>query len=261
MYDNRQIGVYDSGVGGLTVLKKLKKLLPNESFVYYGDTVNIPYGTKTKEELLKITQKTMKFFKEKNVKSVVMACNTTSAAVYEDLKDDVDFILYPLVQNACKNIAALKADKIGVLSTEVTANSHAYKNNLQKYRKEIEVFEHGCPSDWVKIVENNLLSTIGCQQIIKEHLNILLDKNPDIIILGCTHYPYLKNLLVQFAGKDIFIDPAEYFADFIVKDLTQRNILSETKKSDDKFFVTSDTEKFFSSSQLFYKLDEKPILI
>lgn len=261
MHDNRQIGVYDSGIGGLTVLKKLKKFLPDESFVYYGDTINIPYGTKTKEELLKITENTMKFFEEKNVKAVVMACNTTSAAVYEDLKNEVDFILYPLVQNACAKIADLNINSAGVLSTEVTANSHAYKTNLQKFNREISVYEHGCPSEWVKIVENNLLSEPESQKIIKEHLKILLENKPDKIILGCTHYPYLKNLLVQFAGKDIFIDPAEYFADFIFRDLKDKNILSGNKNSDDKFFVTSNPDKFFISSQLFYKLDEVPILI
>ena len=166
MHDNRPIGVYDSGIGGLTVLKKLKQFLPYESFVYYGDTINIPYGTKTKSELLKITKNTMKFFKEKNVKAVVMACNTTSAAVYEDLKNEVDFILYPLVQNACEKIADLNINSAGVLSTEVTANSHAYKTNLQKFKKGIEVYEHGCPSDWVKIVENNLLSDSKSKNII-----------------------------------------------------------------------------------------------
>lgn len=261
MTNNKPIGVYDSGVGGLTVFKKLKELLPNENYVYYGDTKNIPYGTKTKDELLKITENTMKFFADKDVKAVVMACNTTSASVYDDLKNEVDFILYPLVQNACLKIAGLKVQSIGVLSTEVTANSHAYKSNLKKYCPEIEVYEHGCPSDWVKIVENNMSDDRKSQNIIKEHLDILLEKNPQKIILGCTHYPYLRKLLTEFAGKDIFIDPAEYFADFIVKDLKEKNILSEKQTIKPQFFVTSDPKKFIISSKLFYELDSLPVLV
>ena len=261
MSDNRPIGVYDSGIGGLTVFKKLSALLPSENFIYYGDTVNIPYGTKSKEELLKITKKTMLFFAEKNVKAVVMACNTTSAAVYEDLKDTVDFILYPLVQNACFQIAAMNLKSIGVLSTEVTANSHAYKINLQKYSPNLSVYEHGCPSDWVKIVENNAIEDSENQKIIKKHLNILLENRVEKIILGCTHYPYLRKVLSSLTGIDIFIDPSEYFANFIVKDLHENNMLSERKIFDPQFFVTSNPEQFLISSQLFYKLDSVPFLI
>jgi len=261
MSDNRPIGVYDSGIGGLTVFKKLSALLPRENFIYYGDTVNIPYGTKTKEELLKITENTMKFFEKKNVKAVVMACNTTSAAVYDDLKDEVDFILYPLVQNACFQIAAMNIKSVGVLSTEVTAKSHAYKINLQKYSPDLAVYEHGCPSDWVKMVENNAIEDKENQKIIEKHLNILLENKVEKIILGCTHYPYLRNVLSSFAGKDIFIDPSEYFANFIVKDLQEKNILSEKNIFKPQFFVTSNPEQFLISSELFYKINSEVTLV
>ena len=261
MSDNRPIGVYDSGIGGLTVFKKLSALLPDENFIYYGDTFNIPYGTKTKEELLKITKNTMQFFTEKNVKAVVMACNTTSAAVYEDLKNEVNFILYPLVQNACFQIATMKIKSIGVLSTEVTAKSHAYKINLQKYSPNLEVYEHGCPPDWVKIVENNGVNNEENKKIIKEHLNILLENKVEKIILGCTHYPYLRKVLTSMTGIDIFVDPSEYFANFIVKDLHEKNLLSEKNVFKPQFYVTSNPEQFFISSKLFYELDTLPILI
>ena len=261
MSDNRPVGVYDSGIGGLTVFKKLSALLPEENFIYYGDTINIPYGTKTKEELLKITKKTMLFFKEKNVKAVVMACNTTSAAVYEDLKNEVDFILYPLVQNACFQIAAMNIKSIGVLSTEVTAKSHAYKINLQKYSPSLKVFEHGCPSDWVKMVENNSVENTENKKVIEENLKVLLDNKAEKIILGCTHYPYLRKILSSFAGKDIFIDPSEYFANFVVKDLQEKDMLSEKNIFAPQFFVTSNPEQFFNSSKLFYELESVPILV
>ena len=234
--DNRPIGVYDSGIGGLTVFSKLVKLLPDENYLYFGDTANIPYGTKSREELLTITPKIMNFFKEQNVKAVVMACNTTSAVAYDTLKEDYDFTLYPVIQTACRVIAEMDVKKIGTLSTEATANSHAYKNQLLKYNPNLEVFEHGCSGRWVEMVENQSQSAKENEPILREHLNAVLENNVDKIILGCTHYPYLRNILSDFVGEDIFIDPAE-------------------------FFVSSNPEKFKNSSEIFYKLEELPTLI
>lgn len=256
--NNNPIGVYDSGIGGLTVFSKLVKLLPNENFIYFGDTANIPYGTKTKDELLKITHKIMNFFAEKNVKAVVMACNTTSAVAYETLKNDFDFKIYPLIQTACKIIANEKISKIGSLSTEATASSHAYKKYIQKYNPDINVIEHGCPSKWVECVENHTQNNVENIEIIKHHLDILLSQNVEKIILGCTHYPYLKNILINFAGKDIFIDPAEYFAKFIANDLINSNNISDRQIYEPKFFVSANPEKFQNSSKIFYNVNKLP---
>lgn len=259
--DNRPIGVYDSGIGGLTVFSKLVKLLPNENYLYFGDTENIPYGTKSREELLTITHKIMNFFKEQNVKAVVMACNTTSAVAYDTLKEDYDFTLYPVIQTACKVIADMDEKKIGTLSTEATANSHAYKKQLQKYNPALEVFEHGCSGKWVEMVENHSQNKKENEPILREHLNVVLEQNVDKIILGCTHYPYLRSLLTDFAGKDIFIDPAEYFVFYIAQDLKNNDKLANKKDYEPKFFVSSNPEKFKNSSEIFYKLEELPILI
>lgn len=259
--DNRPIGVYDSGIGGLTVFSKLLKLLPNENYLYFGDTANIPYGTKSKEELLVITHKIMNFFKEQNVKAVVMACNTTSAVAYDTLKSDYDFTLYPVIQTACKIISEMNVSKIGTLSTEATAKTHAYKNNIQKYNPNIEVFEHGCPGKWVEIVENHAQNLPESVEIIEKNLKPLLEKNVDRVILGCTHYPYLKTLLTNIAGKDIFIDPAEYFSNYISEDLKETNRLAETKFYEPKFYVSANPERFKASSQIFYKTDKVPVLV
>lgn len=259
--DNRPIGVYDSGIGGLTVFSKLVKLLPNENYLYFGDTENIPYGTKSREELLIITHKIMNFFKEKNVKAVVMACNTTSAVAYDTLKEDYDFTLYPVIQTACKVIAEMGIKKIGTLSTEATANSHAYKNQLEKYNSNIEVFEHGCSGKWVEMVENHTQNKEENAPILKKHLQAVLDNNVEKIILGCTHYPYLRSILTDFAGKDMFIDPAEYFVYYIAEDLKNRGKLAENKDYEPQFFVSSNPEKFKVSSEIFYKLENLPTLI
>lgn len=259
--DNRPIGVYDSGIGGLTVFSKLYNLLPNENYIYFGDTANVPYGTKTKDELLDITHKIMNFFKNKDVKAVVMACNTTSAIAYDYLKDDYDFKLYPLIQAACKAISELPMSKIGSLSTEATANSHAYKNNLLKFNPDLQVFEHGCPKKWVEIVENHTQNDAQNFDIIKDNLEIVLNNNVDKVILGCTHYPYLKNILVKIAKKDIFIDPADYFAEYITNDIINSSMQAEKVLSKPQFFVSSQPEKFYQSSQLFCKISSLPVLV
>ena len=151
--DNNIIGIFDSGVGGLTVFSKLVKLLPNENYIYYGDTKNIPYGSKTKDELIKLAKNIFDFYAQLNAKAVVMACNTTSATTYEALKNDYDFIIYPVIQVAAKCLAKENLTKLGILSTQATADSNAYKSEIKKHTANIEVFEQGCPG-WVQIVEN-----------------------------------------------------------------------------------------------------------
>ncbi len=259
--NNNPIGVYDSGIGGLTVFSKLVKLLPTENFIYFGDTANIPYGTKTKAELLTITHQIMTFFKEQNVKAVVMACNTTSAVAYDTLKHDFDFTIYPLIQTACKVIANMDVKKIGTLSTEATANSHAYKNHLQKFNPNLEVIEHGCPRLWVDCVENNTENLPTNVSVIKQHLTYLLHNEVDKIILGCTHYPYLKDILIKFTNEDIFIDPSQSFAEFIAKDLEENDNLATEQLFAPKFYVSSDPEKFQISSKIFYNVDHTPTLV
>ena len=129
--NNSPIGVFDSGVGGLSVFSELNKLLQNEDFIYFGDTANLPYGNKTKEELVDITKNIFDYFKSRNVKAVVMACNTTSAVTYDILKNEYDFKIYPIVQNVSESIAAENHTKIGVFATKATVNSHAYKREIQ----------------------------------------------------------------------------------------------------------------------------------
>lgn len=259
--DNRPVGVYDSGIGGLTVFSKLYEKLPNENYLYFGDTANVPYGTKSKEELLVITHKIMNFFAEQNVKAVVMACNTTSAVAYEYLKDDYDFRIYPLIQIACKRIAETGVKKAGSLSTEATANSHAYREYIRRINPDIEVLEHGCPKKWVEMVENHTQKSPENFDIIKEHLEVLLKENVDKIILGCTHYPYLKDILTKIAGRDIFIDPSEFFALGIAEDMTENSMLAEEKTHEPIFYVSSEPDKFLSSSSIFYEIKSKPVLV
>lgn len=255
MSNNCPIGVFDSGVGGLSVFSQLLKILPDENYIYFGDTLNLPYGNKSQEELVKISAKIFDFFKSQNVKAVVMACNTTSALTYDILKDKYDFKIYPVVQNVAEQIAKEGHKNIGVFATQGTVNSHAYKNELQKHDRNINVFEIACP-EWVSIVEKELQENEDSIKNIKMHLDEMKEYKPDKIILGCTHYPYLLSILSEYADESIFINPAKYFAQSIFEDLKNNDLLCDEKTHEHKFFVSANPAQFAKASKLFYKVQE-----
>lgn len=258
--NNQPIGFFDSGVGGLTVLDKVKKLLPDENYLYFGDLKNIPYGEKSKEELIRFADDIFKFFEEKQVKAVVMACNTTSANTYDALKDKYSYKIYPLIQSCAGVIAKLPVKRIGVFATEATISSEIYAKELKKHNPDLEVFEMSCPP-WVKIVEEKLENDVASIACVKEYLEKMLKNKPDKIILGCTHYPYLLGILSKFAPLEMFIDPGKYFAEFIKTNLTQNGLLSETPKGSEQFFVSAHPEKFKAASSMFYPVKDLPTLI
>ncbi len=258
--NNNPIGIFDSGVGGLTVFSKLVKQLPNENYIYFGDTKNLPYGTKSKDELIKLAKNIFDFYAEQKAKAVIMACNTTSAVTYEVLKNDYDFIIYPVIQIAAKCISEQPIKKIGVLSTQATADSHAYRNSIQKYNNSIEVFEQGCPG-WVQIVENKTFEDKESIQLVKDYLEKITENQVDKVILGCTHYPYLRNILNKFVDDNLFIDPAECFVDYIYNDLEIKNLTTIKQDYKPKFIVSAEPENFFNAAEMFYQLDKIPTVV
>ena len=253
--NNSPIGIFDSGVGGLSVLSELVNVLPNERYIYFGDTANLPYGDKTKEELLKISMRIFEFFKVNDVKAVVMACNTTSANVYNILKTKYNFIIYPIIPIIAKYIALGNYDRVGVFATKATVNSHAYKKEIETQSYDTLVYEIACPS-WVSMVENSSQYKEQSLKNIKMMMNFMLQYHPDKIILGCTHYPYLLDCLIKYAPCEIFINPAEYFAEYIKKDLEAKNLLCEKMISRPKFYVSADHTKFERASSLFYYVEK-----
>lgn len=258
--NNNPIGIFDSGVGGLTVFSKLIKKLPDENYIYFGDTKNLPYGSKSKDELVKLAKTIFDFYAKRKVKAVVMACNTTSAVTYDVLKNDYDFIIYPVIQIASKCIASENVRRIGVLATEVTSNSHAYKTEIQKHNPSIEVFEQGCPG-WVQIVENKTFTNKESITLVKEYLDKVTSKNVDKIVLGCTHYPYLKNILNSFCEENLFIDPADCFINYIFNDISAKNLTCTQKEFEPQFIVSADPENFRKAAELFYNLEKIPTLM
>lgn len=258
---NSPIGFVDSGVGGLTVLDNVRKILPNENFLYYGDTIHTPYGDKTKEQLLEYSDNIFKFFEEQGCKAVVMACNTTSSTIYDDIKNKYNFEIYPIVQSAAKILSELHIERLGIFATRGTILSGAYPREIAKYNTKMEVFGQYCP-DWVYIIENGLIYNDESIKIVENDLKTMLKNNPEKIVLGCTHYPFLTDILSRFAPRELFIDPAIEFAKFIKSDLSAKGLLNNTNANGSgKFYVSANPQLFKNSAKMFYEIEELPELL
>lgn len=253
------IGVLDSGVGGLSVLKELKSLIPDGNFVFFGDTLNMPYGTKTKEELLKYTKRILDFFLQNNVKNVVFACNTTSAVVYDDLKKEYEnkLTIFPLIQSVVREITSDLSDNdtIAVLATKATINSKKYEEEIKKINPKINVIGIDC-TGFVEIVENRLYNKEESISLINQKLGVLKNKTIKKVILGCTHYPYLVDIFKKILPDTVYFNPAVTLAE-IVKEKTDikdgRGII--------KFYVSKNPESFKLSGKMFFEIKDNVELI
>ena len=260
MDKNLPIGFFDSGVGGLSVYSRFKKILPFEETIYFGDLKNMPYGSKTKDELLGFARRILNFFKSKDVKAVVIACNTSSATVYDIIKNEYDFKIYPIIQSSAEVIADMNIKKVGVFATPATINSGAYKRELQKYNPDIDVVEIACPN-WTSFVENGKTNSAECFEDIKNLMQKMKEAEPEKIILGCTHYPFLLPVLSNFAPENMFIDPAEIFVEFIAKDLKTTGLLNDSKTNvNEQFFVSANPKDFVNNAKLFYEVKALPVI-
>ena len=257
--NSRPVGFFDSGVGGLSVYARFRKALPHEDCLYFGDLANMPYGNKSREDLIGFARRILDFYNQKEVKAVVIACNTSSAQAYDTVKDEYRFKIYPIIQSCAKVIASANYGKIGVFATEATVNSGVYTTELQKYNSSLEVKEISCPN-WVPIVENNRYTDKSAIEDVKNQVSKILEFSPDRVILGCTHYPYLMPLLKDFAPEELFIDPAEIFVNYISTDLESNGLLNEVGGTE-QFFVSANPESFKSHSRIFYQLLSPPVLV
>ena len=255
-YSKTKIGVFDSGVGGLSILKVLKAQMPNDDFIYFGDTKNIPYGSKTKEEIINYGLNTLNFFEEKGVENVVIACNTSSALAYETLKAKYPKLnIFPLIQTVAPKLS--EYNKIAVWATVGTIKSGKYREEILKYNKNAEVFEIPCP-DFVGIVESSLYEDEKSVELVNKTYMDTLKLNPEKIILGCTHYPYLTKM-IKNAKPEIFIDPADIFVEKIKATFKDTDEV-ETKGSVE-FLVSLEPDKFVQNAKPFYEIKEDVNLV
>lgn len=252
--DNRPIGIFDSGVGGLTVVKEVIKIMPYEEIIYFGDTARVPYGSKSKETVMKFSNQDIRFLISKNVKSVIIACNTVSSNCFEELEKNFDIPIIEVVGpgvEACINTT--KNNIVGVIGTEATIRSKSYEKRLKKINKDIKVYSKACPL-FVPLAEEGWTKNEIAMMTAKTYLKELVEKGIDSILLGCTHYPLLKACIGQTIGEDIkIVNPAAMTALKMKEFLKANNMEHNEDKHCNKFFVSDNNEKFDSISKIVLK--------
>ena len=231
MNKSNKIGVIDSGIGGFTVVKELREMLPGEGIIYYGDNLNCPYGNRSKKEILKLTLDMLDFLKEKKVKIVGIACNTISTLI-EDYKDRYDFPILDIITPTADYITESKKDNIGIIGTKFTIETGSYQKKLLSGNGDIKIFAEPS-SDLAGLIDSGNFEAPAIRDDIKFHLD-KMKKGNDIehLILGCTHYPIAGDVFKDEAPNLEIINPAYYLAEKIKMNLSSNNMLQEDNRSD-----------------------------
>lgn len=247
---NYPIGIFDSGVGGLTVFKEVMTHLPNEKIVYFGDTARVPYGSKSKDTILKYSRQIVEFLYTKKVKAIVVACNTASAFALEEIKDEIDVPIIGVVKPGAK-VAASKTvnNRIGIIGTEGTINSEIYTEFIKNIKPEASVIGKACPL-FVPLVEEGWIHDEVTNEVARRYLLSLKDKDIDTLILGCTHYPLLKDTIKYIMKENVkLINPAYETAMELKRLLESEDLLAiggESTSVRHEFYVSDAAIKFKS---------------
>jgi glutamate racemase len=246
--NNRSIGVFDSGIGGLTVVRALMERLPFENIIYFGDTARVPYGTKSVENINRYASQITEFLLKKDVKLLVVACNTMAAVAYQTIKDLSTVPVLEVIEASARNAVAETSSKsIGVIGTPATINSNAYARAIHLLDKKVRIYSQACPL-FVPLVEEGWFDHPATRLIAQEYLKPILAEQIDTLVLGCTHYPLLKPLLQDIAGTQITLtDSAEAMADAAADLLTRLNLGNTNHHPPDYLFCVSDVPYRFQT--------------
>ena len=197
------IGVFDSGIGGLTVVKKMLSMLPNEKIIYFGDTARVPYGSKSNSTIIEYANQDAKFLYDKNVKLIIVACNTASSVALDNLREQFDIPIIGMIEPGSKYaLSKTKNGKIGVIGTHSTINNEAYSRKLKQLKGDVEVFEKACTL-FVPLAEEGWTDHKATELIAEEYLEELINKEIDTLVLGCTHYPVLTEIIQKIMGPEV----------------------------------------------------------
>ena len=256
---NRPVGVFDSGVGGLTVAREIMRQLPNERIVYFGDTARVPYGTKSLETIIKFSRQIVRFLKTQQVKAIVVACNSASAYALEVLEQEADIPIIGVIRSGARAaIDATKNGKIGVIATEATIGSGIYNRYIKENDANAAVLGKACPL-FVPLVEEGLWEDPVTDEIAKRYLTELIDVGIDTLILGCTHYPMIRSTIGRIMGPDVMLVNPAYETAHELKRLLQDTGLESGHRPGlgtelYRFFVSDAADKFqkFANSILTY---------
>ena len=255
MSDQRPIGIFDSGVGGLTVVAKIREMLPNEKVVYFGDTARVPYGAKSKETVTKFSVETVEFLMEHNVKLVIVACNTASSLSLEFLKRCFRVPVIGVIEPGAREAASVtRNNRIGVIGTRATVSSGAYEKAIRKMGLRYSVFTTACPL-FVPLVEEGWVNNDVTKAVAQIYLAPLKNKGIDTLILGCTHYPMLKDALKRAMGKSVvLVDSAREVAREAKSIMGASGLLNLSKRNGaHKFFVSDEPNRFVHIGERFLK--------
>lgn len=253
MKDNRPIGVFDSGVGGLTVAKEIKRLLPNENIIYFGDTKHLPYGDKSKETITKFTTKITKFLKKQDCKAIVIACNTATANSLEEIKEAAgDILVIDVISPVARKVAYELHQNIGVIATKATVKSKTYTKCIRKYNRHIKVIELATPL-LVPIIEEGFRNTAVSKSAIEAYLSYKKFENIDTVILGCTHYPLIeKEVQAAFQGRVKVIDSPLIVVNELIHQMQKNNLMGHTEEPEYHFYFSDYTDNFAKLAKQFF---------
>lgn len=249
MLDKRPIGIFDSGLGGLTVMKEIVKTLPNEDIIYFGDTGRVPYGTKSRETIRRYAAEDAEFLLSRGVKVIVAACGTVSA-VAPDTAQLLPIPFFEMISPAARAaVAATNNKKIGILGTPATIKSEKHKNQILSLLPDAEIYPVACPL-FVPLVEEGLTdkNNIIVKETVKKYLNPLLESGVDTLVLGCTHYPLLSSAISEFMGGVTLINPAKELS-IVLRDYLLKNSLENNSGGAHKYFVSDMTSSFESTAE------------
>lgn len=246
------IGIFDSGVGGLTVVKSLLEELPGESFIYFGDTAHVPYGNKSKEQLLGYAHSIISFLIDRGVKAIVVACGTHSSVTLPQIQERYSVPLLGVVKAGSRSAARITVNgNIGVAATRPTVSSLAYTRELININPEFKVFETAC-SRFVPLVESGKLNGAEPRDAVREYLQPLMENSIDTLVLGCTHYPFLTSVINEFVGSKVtLVDPSHETIDELKEIFTSETLFNDSGEIPFReFYVSGNDDSFYKVGRL-----------
>lgn len=251
----QSIGIFDSGIGGLTVFKEIRKKLPNENIIYLGDTKNFPYGNKTKEEIIEYAIKNIEILLKYNVKIIVIACGTATSQAIDVLIDKFNIPIIGIIEPTVEYIIRKKIKEVGIIATEGTIRSNAWENKLKEQNSNIIVHNKACPK-LADIAEKGNADSFEGRLAIKEYLKEFKEKHIDKIVLGCTHYPIYENIIKEELEYEVeLINAGDTVSDYLSSYLKIKKINNITKKEYDKIFLTKPSDVFENIAKNIMKLE------
>ncbi len=253
MEKEKPIGVFDSGIGGLTVVKRIAAALPEENIVYFGDTARVPYGSKSNDTVIEYSLEDAKFLMQKNVKAIVVACNTASSVAMDVLRKHFNVPLIGMIEPGAQTaINTTRNNRIGVIGTRATISNMAYSNKIKELNPEIKVFETACPL-FVPLAEEGWVDHKATYEIAEEYLRELRDEQIDTLVLGCTHYPILSKVIQEVIGEDVtLVESGIVAAEMISNELDRTDLHTNSNGvGNQELYVSDIPTKFKEVAELF----------